>query len=142
LTYEVDVKGDLVIIKTPVPDKLLTNWKDFQISVNDNDSVHVELHNRTPWYPDVVAQLFVLSQYYKGKLVGNGEDGDPYTIELPVSRKDIIKASERKEWKPNFRVYQKFFTVDRFYTELEKIGFLELYPEWLKTIKKEYSRSF
>ena len=141
MTYAVNVKGILEIIKTP-PEKLLQNWEDFKISKKSARTVQVKLSNRTPYYPDMVTKLFVLSQYYKGKLVGKGEDGNLYTIELPVSKEDIIRASERKEWDPNFMIYQKFFTVDRFYTELEKIGFLELYPEWLKTIKKEYLRSF
>lgn len=136
MTYTVDVKGNLKIIKDP-PDKLLTDWENFKIHQNDNGTVHVELHNRTPYYPDVVAKLHVLSQFYKGKLEGKGEDGEPYSIILPVSREDIISASERKRWKPNFCLYQKeFLDTDRFFHELKKIGFEEFYPEWLKTQTK------
>jgi len=137
MTYRVDVEGNLKIIKTP-PQKLLTNWENFKISKNQNGTVHIELHNRTPYYPDVVAELFVLSHFYKGKLSGKGEDNEPYDIELPIQNDDIIRASERNQWKPDFQIHQQKYKEDRFLSELERIGFQELYPEWLKKISKNW----
>jgi hypothetical protein len=139
MTYEVDVRGYLKIIKTPTKE-LSQDWEDFKIRPRKNVA-YIRLEGRTPWYNDVVAKLYVLGHFYEGKLKGKGEDGESYEITLPISKEDIIlRASERKMWEPDFCVYQKDFLVtDRFFDELERIGFENLYPGWLKKIKKEYS---
>lgn len=140
MTYEVDVEGNCSIIRIETPQKLLEDWEDFKIKKLDSKTVHIKLSSRTPWYPDVAAKLYVLSQYFSGTLIGKGEDGEPYKITLPITNEDVLNASERRSWRPEFKVYQKHLKVDRFHSELEKIGFLNLYPTWLSFIKKEYRR--
>jgi len=137
MTYSVDVKGRLKIIQQP-PEELTKDWEDFKISLSQNKkTVHVELHGRTPWYNDIVAKLFVLGHYYEGTLKGKGEDGQPYSLRISPDKEEIIHASEREHWDPQFCVYQQEFEkTDRFYNELQKIGFSHLYPMWLTKIKK------
>lgn len=133
MTYGVDVGGKFKIIKQP-PEKLLIDWEDFKIKKTDNNTVKIHLSDRTPWYPDIVAKLYVLSQYFKGRLRGHGEDGQSYEVNFPPTKEEIIRASERQIW--GIIEDQKFYKEDRFQNELDKIGFGNLYPEWLKTIPK------
>ena len=139
MTYSVDVEGYLQVIKTP-PSVLTKDWLDFKIRMSeDTNSAYVELHDRTPYYNDVVAKMFVLGHFYRGKLVGKGEDDAFVSIKIPPSKEDIIYASERQAWKPSFCVYQKeFLDTDRFYDELSKIGYVSMYPKWLEKIEKRW----
>jgi len=139
MTYTVDVEGYLKIISIPPP-TLMKDWQDFKIKKSeDGKSVYVQLHDRTPYYNDVVAKLFVLGHFYIGKLVGSGEDGTYVEVKIPPSRIDIIHASERHAWKPSFCVYQKeFLDTDRFYHELSSIGYVSMYPKWLEKIEKKW----
>ena len=143
MTYAVNVQGECKILKTETPQKLLEDWEDFKIKQLNPTTVSIKLSGRTPWYKDVVAKLYVLSQYFSGILKGKGEDGEPYKITLPTTHEDVLSASERTTWDPEFKVYQKHLKVDCFHSELEKIGFLDLYPSWLSKVKKEVrGRSF
>ena len=139
MTYTVDVEGYLKIVNTPPP-VLTTDWLDFKIKMSeDGKSVYVELHDRTPYYNDVIAKLFVLGHFYKGKLVGKGEDGEYASVLIPPSKENIIHASERHMWKPKVCTYQKeFLDHDRFYHELSKIGYVDMYPKWLEKIEKRW----
>lgn len=137
MTYTVDVKGDLKIIKSP-PVELTEDWEDFMIKLISDSEVHIELHGRTPWYPDVVAKMFVLGHFYEGKLEGHGEDHSSVTLELPPNKQDIIHASERTRWDPAIFLYQVRYTKDRFLAELTDIGFASFYPEWLSEIPKSF----
>jgi hypothetical protein len=147
MTYEVDVSGNVIVIQIP-PKQLQQNWEDFEIQKRvtcnttkpyEEEGYWIHLKNRTPWYNDVVAKLYVLSQYFKGELKGKGEDGEPYTITLPIAKESIIEASERNVWKPSFCIYQiAYGDKDRFYSELKKINFENLYPEWLAQIPKTW----
>jgi len=134
LTYEVDVGGKFKIIKSP-PEKLLQNWEGFAIRQIDSKTIKIHLSGRTPWCPDVVVKLYVLSQYFEGKLKGHGEDGHQIELNIPPTENEIIRASERKSW--GTIEAQKFYKEDRFQDELDKIGFSNLYPKWLLKIQKE-----
>jgi len=129
MTYTVDVSGNLKVIKKP-PEELTKNWHDFQITMINDNTVHIELHDRTPWYPDVVAKMFVLGHYYKGKLRGHGEDHTHVTLAIPPLKQQIINASERR------LLLNQYSTKDRFFYELKELGYTKFYPEWLESIPK------
>lgn len=133
MTYTVDVVGIVKVIKAP-PEELQKDWDFFKITFNGSTAT-IELHGHTPWYPGVVAKMFVLGHFYKGSLKGCGEDGEKVVLQIPPTKKEIIKASDREFMKkyPNQPYSQRIKShTDRFYEELEKIGYKHFYPKWLE----------